>query len=121
MDGIASEQDLPSLQLYQKLRDDLSAIGLSKEQLDRLPTALVVHLIRLHQQVDNLRERMRQHEDRIRDQEFDITRLRGQRDALRLTLLRKDQQDPMKGYASEHMLASITEVIRREDQKKAGS
>lgn len=52
-------------------------------------------------------QRSRVEQERVERLHLDVIRLRGQRDALRQSLVRRNHEDPMLGHLSEHGLRAI--------------
>ena len=57
--------------------------------------------------IEAAEERCRVERERVERLQLDVIRLRGQRDALRQSLVRRNHEDPMLGHLSEHGLRAI--------------
>ncbi|MDA3960742.1 MAG: hypothetical protein PF961_08125 [Planctomycetota bacterium] len=102
-----SNHEMPSIEDFEALRHQLAGIGIGAETVDKLDVALLSWMVSQGQTLAEYQKRLRCCDERSALLEADVIRLRGQRDALRQALLRRNQEDPMQGYASDHMLAAI--------------
>ena len=102
--------ELPSVETFNHIKCLLISLGTPEEQVLKLPPGVISFIADHLGQINMLKDRIRDVQKELQESEFDVIRLRGQRNALRSALMKNKSQDPMLGYASDHMLEAITDV-----------
>lgn len=106
---------LPTLGMFDEVRYLLVQLGTPKDIVENLPPTVIGFIADHLQQINTYKDRIRKLQENLQNAEFDVIRLRGQRNALRAALIKNSEQDPLLGYVSNHMLEAITTAHRKSE------
>ena len=80
--------EIPSVEAFQQLRYLLGELGVPDTDVAKLHPGILSFIADHLGQINNLKNRVRDLQEKLQEAEFDIIRLRGQRNALRSTLMK---------------------------------
>ena len=117
--SLYSHHEIPGFDDFLRLREELQDAGIRDAVIDTIDPSVAAWMLAQLSAIETCRSKLRAAEERCHQTEADVIRLRGQRDTLRQTLMRRHQEDPMMGHLSDPRLTALPATPLEPNSRRA--